>query len=300
MQLDSLVDNFLVYLTFQKNYAPLTVESYRRDLLQFLDFAEEHALASLGDMGAAQGRRFIMHLEQTHGNTHRSVNRKISALRSFWKYLQFSGHTDNNPWRKLSLAKFGQALPSFLSTEEINSLLNHNFTDSKYGIRDQAIVELLFATGIRVSELHDIKIADIEFEKNEILVTGKGSKERIVILGKNAKKVLITYLTTLRTELIRTGKTKTPFLFLNYKGQPLTQRSVQRIIKSLALACGITKDITPHTLRHTFATELLNGGADLRAVQELLGHSSLSTTQIYTHISQETLQKVYKNSHPRA
>lgn len=299
MLLDALVDHFLTYLTFQKNYSPLTVDAYRRDLLQFLDFVELEAVNDPLQIDHTLGRKFIVHLEHTYQNHHRSINRKISSLRSFWKYLQISGHTRQNPWNKVSLARFGAHLPEFLLPEEIRKLIEYDYSTYELGQRDQVIIELLFGTGLRVTELHSIKLKDIDFDKHEILITGKGNKERLVILGKAAKKIILTYLNTLRSKLA-TKPDKKNYLLLNYKGGQLTQRSIQRIIKQLAQQCGIQKPITPHTLRHTFATELLSNGADLRAVQELLGHASLSTTQLYTHVTKEKLKKVYLDSHPRA
>jgi len=295
-----LINNFIVHLTFQKNFSPHTAEAYRRDLAQFKEFLSINDISWVSDMDNITGRKFIIFLEQKYGNNHRSINRKISTLRSFWKFLQYSGHQKSNPWKKISLAKFLHKLPSHLLPEELEKMLSYDFSTYKLGLRDQAIVELLFATGIRVSELFTLKIGDIDFHKNEVLVTGKGSKERIVIIGKKAKKIVMDYINHVRPELVPKLNHRNATLFLSYKGTNLTQRSVQRIIKDIALKCGISKLITPHTLRHTFATELLDGGADLRAVQELLGHSSLSTTQIYTHVTKDKLRKVYLQAHPRA
>lgn len=299
--MEKLIDNFIIYLTFQKNYSINTVDSYKRDLEQFTDFLKSSGgTKNIKKIDHKLARSFIVFLENKYKNSHRSINRKVSTLRSFYRYLQYSGIIQHNPFKKVSMAKFKRKLPDYLLEKELHMLLSFDFTSYDLGLRDQAITELLFSTGIRVSEIASLKTSDLNLSKNEILILGKGNKERIVIIGNKAKKIVKHYISQLRPTLLGKSNKRTSHVFLNYKGTPLTTRSIQRSIKNLALKCGIEKEVTPHMLRHTFATELLNGGADLRAVQELLGHSDLSTTQIYTHVSKEKLKEVFKKTHPRA
>lgn len=297
MKLSNVKENFLTYLALNKNYAQKTVEAYERDIAQFEKFIEQSNITDILSIDHKKARLFLVYLEKEFKNSHRSINRKISALRSLWKYLAISGHTKNNPFAGLSLSKTEKKLPKYIEPEELKKIMNYDY-DYKMGIRDKCIIEMLFSTGIRVSELSELKINNVDTYKNEIVIKGKGGKERIVIIGKYAKNSFFDYLKNLRSTL--KNKSSKNYVFLNYRGERLSERSIQRILKETSIKCGLNRDVTPHMLRHTFATELLNGGADLRVVQELLGHSDISTTQIYTHISQEQLSKTYKKAHPRA
>ena len=220
----------------------------------------------------------------------------IASLRSFWRYLVEEGHTSTNPWEILPLPKMNIALPKIINASQMTQFLDSIGTHTPVTTRDQCICELLYSTGIRISELVSLNIEDINLSDNEIRVFGKGKKERIVLFGPYSNAVITYYLSSSRP----TFPNKDPFsLFVNKYGTRLTARSIQRMIKKYAKIIGLDDSITPHTFRHSFATDLLNGGADLRSIQELLGHSSLATTQIYTHVSTKRLSNTFKQAHPR-
>ena len=219
----------------------------------------------------------------------------IASLRSFWKYLNIRSITDKNPWEFLNLPKQPRVLPDVLLSDEMEKFLGQINTATTSGFRNRTICELIYSAGIRVHELTKLNITDLRLDEQEILIKGKGDKERIVLFGKTSKEYLEMYLSSIRPKWIYTD---TEAVFLNTKGQRINPRSIQRFIKSEAERQGFSRKITPHTMRHSYATTLYNSGADLRTIQELLGHSSLSTTQIYTHINNEKLKKTYKRAHP--
>ena len=227
-----------------------------------------------------------------------SIARKLSAIRSFCRYLLREGMMSANPIADTSSPKLDKRLPSFLSIAEMESLLKAPDLSTPVGQRDRALMELLYAAGIRVSELANLDTGQVNLNSNEIRVWGKGSKERVVLIGEPAAEALSAYLSQGRAKLM--GKKKGSALFVNRYGKRLTERSVQKMLQKYAILAGIDKRIYPHLLRHTFATHLLDGGADLRVVQELLGHANLSSTQIYTHVSQSQARKVYLSAHPLA
>jgi len=227
-----------------------------------------------------------------------SIARKLSAIRSFYRYLTREGMLSANPLEKTPSPKLDKRLPSFLTIEEMVRLLQAPDLSSPVGQRDRALMELLYASGIRVSELVSLDVGRVALDTNEIRVWGKGAKERMVLMGKPAAEALTAYLGQGRVELL--GERKSGALFVNRYGKRLSERGVQRILEKYANLAGIEKRIHPHLLRHTFATHLLDGGADLRVVQELLGHANLSSTQIYTHVSQSQVKKVYLSAHPMA
>ncbi len=227
-----------------------------------------------------------------------SIARKLSAIRSFYRYLLREEIISTSPVATTSSPKLDKRLPSFLSIEEINRLLEAPDLSTPQGLRDRALMELLYASGLRVSELVSLNLERVNLDTNEIRVWGKGSKERMVLMGKPAARALTAYLSQGRPEL--SGKKGNNALLLNRYGKRLIERRVQRILEKYANIAGIGKRVYPHMLRHTFATHLLNGGADLRVVQELLGHASLSSTQIYTHVSKSQAKKVYLSAHPMA
>jgi integrase/recombinase XerC len=227
-----------------------------------------------------------------------SITCKLSAVRSFYDYLQKEGLIQENPLEKITSPKQDKKLPSYLTGDEVNKLLLAPDISTTVGLRDRAILELLYASGLRVSELAHLTISRIDMETRELRVIGKGSKERLVLMGKPALEALVNYLKEGRHKLA--GKKKTDAVFINRYGQQLIERRIQKIVKQYARISGINKRVHPHTIRHTFATHLLDGGADLRVVQELLGHASLTTTQIYTHVSQTQAKKVYLAAHPLA
>jgi integrase/recombinase XerC len=227
-----------------------------------------------------------------------SITCKLSAVRSFYVYLQKEELIQENPLEKISSPKQDKKLPSYLTGDEINKFLLAPDISTPVGQRDRAILELLYASGLRVSELAHLMRNQIDMDTREIRVMGKGSKERLVLMGKPAAEAIAAYLKEGRHKLL--SKKKTDAVFINRYGQPLIERRIQKIVKQYALKGGIKKRVHPHTIRHTFATHLLDGGADLRVVQELLGHASLTTTQIYTHVSQTQAKKVYLAAHPLA
>jgi integrase/recombinase XerC len=242
-------------------------------------------------------REYLLALEKKR-YSRRSIARKLSSARSFFRFLAREKLADQNPFENLLTPKLPKKLPNFLYPEELQSLLDAPEQKDARGLRDRAILEVLYGTGLRVTEIKRMNMNDVDFDEGEIKVLGKGSKERIVLFGSHARTALERYLKEGRPGLV--GGKKSPALFINRRGSRLTTRSVERMIVHYAKKAGLTKKVTPHTLRHSFATHLLSGGADLRMVQELLGHVSLSTTQVYTHITKERLKEVYDSAHPRS
>jgi integrase/recombinase XerC len=286
-----LVLTFLQYLKNERNYSPHTISNYKRDLKFLVGFLKDKT----ADRLAARG--YLLSLEKKH-YSRRSIARKLSAARSFFRYLLREKKVGANPFQNLLTPKLPRKLPNFLYPEEIRTLFDAAGASSPIGLRDLAILELLYGTGMRVTEIARLSLNDVDLDEGEIRVFGKGAKERIVLFGSHASRALKDYLQKGRPVLIR--GVKTAALFTGRRGTRITPRHVERIIRACAKKAGIQKKVTPHTLRHSFATHLLEGGADLRMVQELLGHVSLSTTQVYTHVTKERLKKVYDDAHPRA
>ena len=285
------LEKFIDSLKSERNFSNYTLINYRIDLEQFFKFLEKQDF-SLLSMSRQNAREFLYYLEGRKFSR-RSLARKISAIRSFFRWLMREDKTRINPFELLSTPKLQKKLPNFLYKEEMEKLLDAIDTGKLQGKRDRALFELLYGSGIRVSEATKLNLSDLDLEGKEIRVFGKGRKERIVLIGKYAVSAIKEYISA-------RGKNQNKGVFHNLRGGRLTQRSVERSIKRYAKKAGIDKPITPHTLRHTFATHLLSYGADLRTVQELMGHSSLSTTQIYTHVTKEKLKSVYDLAHPRA
>jgi integrase/recombinase XerC len=287
------VEPFRSYLKSELNLSPHTVLAYLGDVDQFIGFVKTKG--SLFDnpqrIDPAFARSYLRWLE-LKDLSKKSVARKISSCRAFFRYIFREGKVKLNPFEHILSPKLGKRLPSFLYPEEVIKLLNAVNLKQKNGPRDLAILELIYASGMRVGEVAKLRSDNIDLESGEVLVQGKGDKERIVLIGSHAISSIKKYLET------RTKDEKT--LFLGRMGSRLTSRSMERMIRKYAKKAGLAKRVTPHTLRHSFATHLLNGGADLKIVQELLGHSSLSTTQIYTHLTKEKLKSIYDKSHPRA
>ncbi len=289
-------DKFIGYLKVERNASRYTVRNYDADLREFFAFLKSEGIASLDEVNKDVLRDYLYQLME-QGFARTSIARKLSAVRSFYKYLQREEMVSVSPAATISSPKLDRKLPVFLSQEETNRLVEAPDVTKPAGQRDRAFLELLYASGLRVSELAGLDIGQVDLETREIRVWGKGSKERIVLMGDPAAKALTTYLEQGRLQLNKRG---IPAVFLNQDGGRLTVRSVQSLVQSYAKSVGISKDVYPHMVRHTFATHLLNGGADLRVVQELLGHASLSTTQIYTHVSKAQAKKVYLAAHPFA
>ncbi|MGD9604838.1 MAG: tyrosine recombinase XerC [Bacilli bacterium] len=295
-----LVLQFISYLQNEKAYSDLTVLAYQSDIQEFRDFLKTNNLGTLLEVKPNFTRYFLANLNNKHYRP-RSVARKMSSLRSFFKFLQNEGIVDDNVFSEVTSPKLDKILPKQIYPMEIQALFDAIDTKDAMGKRNFALLELLYGTGIRVSEFCSLKISDLDFHNNSLIVMGKGSKERYLPFHENVKKAVIDYLQFGRTELLKRAKTPpTEILFVNYHGGPLQPRGVRVILNDLALKASESLKVSPHKLRHSFATHLLDNGVDLRSVQELLGHVNLSTTQIYTHVSKEKLYEEYMKYHPRA
>ncbi|MDK2822122.1 MAG: hypothetical protein PWQ67_1374 [Clostridia bacterium] len=290
------IDDFLEYLSIEKGYSPHTLVAYRKDLQQFYGFfAEQKKLVEITNLDI---RKYLAYL-QANGLTRSTIARKLTTIRSFFKFLKKSKYLNNNPAKSVSSPKKSKKIPVVLNQREITSFLEETFIETDpLTIRDKAIFELFYSSGLRVSELVSLNINDLYPEYQCVKVMGKGSKERIVPLGSKAIKALETYLSSSRS-LLDKGNSQN-VLFLNHQGKRLTTRGIRYIVDKYVKKAALSLKVSPHVFRHTFATHLLDNGADLRVVQELLGHVNLSTTQIYTHVSKARIQKIYKNTHPRA
>lgn len=277
--------NFLEYIK-TKGFSGHTYDNYKKDLMSFFSFFPNKKTK---EITVSDIRNYIRSLYNKKYLAS-TISRHISTLKSFYKYLENEGIIQNNPMILISNPKKEKLLPNYLNYEDLEKLLNTPDINTKNGLRDALILEMLYSTGIRVSELVNIKIEDINFSEKKILIFGKGRKERIVFYGSNLEILLNKYL----------EKHRENYLFTNTKNGKLNERTVREIVSTNAKKAHINVKVTPHTLRHTYATHMLNDGADLKSVGDLLGHENLSTTQIYTHVSNERLRSVYLNAHPRA
>jgi len=290
------VISFLKYLNIEKSYSKYTVLNYGKDLKVFINFLNEVKINSISKIEYNDIRKFLEFLYNMNYSK-KSIARHISSLRSFFKYMAREGVITNNPMTLISNPKLDKKLPKVLYYDELEKILEVPDRNTKLGLRDATILEMFYSTGIRVSELVNIKINDIDFYEKQIKILGKGNKERYVIYGKVLDKLLNEYINNSRNILM---KKSNDYLFLNNLGNKITDRGIRLIIDNILKKGMINYHISPHTLRHTFATHLLDNGADLKSVQELLGHESLSSTQIYTHVSNERLREVYLKTHPRS
>lgn len=291
------IQKYLSYIQAERNYSLNTCKAYRKDLYTFLKYlrSDKKERTAPDSILIKDIKNFLIFLSQ-RGYDSSSIDRILSSLRSFFKYLHKRQRIKTNPALGLKAPKRKKKLPRVLSEAQMKELLEPvRYIESSQGLRDRAILELLYNTGMRLAEISGLKIKDIDFENGEIRVLGKGNKERIIPLGENASKVLIEHLNTRNTK-IKEGD----FLFLNKYGEKLSRRGIARIVKKYGSEVSEDKKVSPHTLRHSFATHLLDEGAKISAVKEMLGHEKLSTTQIYTHVSMERLKKIYKKAHPRA
>jgi len=295
--MQEVFNRYLDYLDAERNASHYTVRNYTHDLLDFFSYLKSKKISSLNEVDKQVLRGYLSHLMK-EGFARVSISRKLSAIRSFYRYLLREELVATSPIADTSSPKLDKRLPKFLTLEEAVRLLEAPDSSTALGQRDRALMELLYASGLRVSELVSLDLEQINLETNEIRVWGKGAKERMVLMGKPAAAALASYLSQGRPRLL--GKKKGYALFLNRDGGRLTERSIQRILRKYTRVAGIKKRVHPHLLRHTFATHLLDGGADLRVVQELLGHASLVSTQIYTHVTQSRARKVYLSAHPLA
>ena len=291
MYMDKYVDNFINYLEYERNYSNNTNIAYKNNIEKFIDYID----IDIKKVNYDTIRSYISYLYEKKYQA-KSISRMISSLRSFFKYLKINHIINENPMTLISNPKLEKKLPKYLTINEVESMLNAPDMSDKIGIRDAFILELLYVSGMRVSELVNIKINDIETSERRIKILGKGSKERYVLYGSRCQELLSKYIK------VRSGFLKYPndYLLLSLTGRKLNPREVRNIINRIKVKAGVDIPISPHTFRHTFATHMLNEGADIRAVQELLGHENLSTTTIYTHLTNEKLRRTYLNTHPRA
>ncbi|MFD9624328.1 tyrosine recombinase XerC [Peribacillus muralis] len=293
------LSSFIEYLQIEKNSSHYTIENYKRDILEYFLFLNEQGLKDITSVEYFDVRLFLTSLYEKKLSK-RTVARKTSCLRSFYKFLLREGDVKDNPFSLVSLPKKEQRLPRFLYEKEMKQLFSSVKKDSPIGKRNNALLELLYATGIRVSECCEIKLQDIDFSLGTVLVHGKGKKDRYVPVGKYAQEAIELYIRTARMEMTPSDAKAHVYLFVNFRGDPLTPRGVRYILNELIKKSAAEGSLHPHMLRHSFATHLLNNGADIRTVQELLGHSKISSTQVYTHVTKDQLKKVYNATHPRA
>ena len=292
-----LLEPFNDFLLLEQGASPRTHDAYGRDLARFATFALTRGASTPPDVTARLLRDYIYHLKDL-GLAPASIRRNISALRTYFKFLLGEGHVARDPSERLESPKRWRTLPEVLSVAEIDRLLAAPTLDDPLVFRDRALLELAYGAGLRVSEWISIGVRDVMFDEGLVRVFGKGSKERLVPIGRRAIGALASYVRELRPRLEQ-GEGRGA-LFLNARGQPLTRMGAWKILQKYVTRAGIDKHVSPHTLRHSFATHLLEGGADLRAVQEMLGHADISTTQIYTHVDREYLRTVHRQYHPRA
>jgi integrase/recombinase XerC len=294
------IENFIRWLRDEKGYSSHTLVSYQRDLLEFgKDVGEK---VDVQDIDTQAIRNYVYSLNIKNKSS--SVARKLSALRTFFKYLENEELIKQNPMGSISMPKLDQHIPVFLSVDEVFALLEAPGGEEKFGARDRAMLELLYSTGMRVSELVACNMIHLDFDNEMVRVRGKGNRERMVPIGEPAIRALREYFTRrdeqIKSRLQQEKKCDREAVFLNSRGSRLTTRSIERLVAEYGRKAGIDKPVTPHVLRHSFATHLLEMGADMRSVQELLGHASLSTTQKYTHLDMVHLMKVYDKAHPKA
>ena len=297
-----LIKQFKDYLFGVRNYSEYTVNNYGKDVLEFSTFLREYKMAR-NLVGVNRDRICHNYLSELvrKGYAAKTVNRKISSLRTFYNYLLHEKLIDYNYFTEVKNVKTPKKLPSFIDEDEIISIIDSIDTNSDLGFRNRILIELLYATGMRVSEVCSLMISQVDLYNNTINVFGKGKKERVVIMYDTLSENLKYYLSFTRSNLLAiSGNTEIRNVFINYKGGALTPRGVRKIINSVIDKCAVSKHVSPHMIRHSFATSLLNHGVDLRSVQELLGHENLSTTQIYTHITTENVKIAFQDAFPRA
>lgn len=302
--LENNIKLFINYLKLEKSLSENTIESYFFDLKMLISFIREKTeINRINEIDEKILINYISYIGKKQSKkdkcySEKSLYRMISVLKSFFKFLVIEDIIQNNPAENLDSPKTARLLPTVLTIDEVNKMLDSVDLNDKYGLRDRAILETMYASGLRVSEVISLETNNIFFEDGFLRIFGKGSKERIVPIGKSALGFIEKYFNEERV-LLKNQKSEN-FIFLNFRGSKLTRMAVWNIVKKFSKKAGIKKEIHPHTLRHTFATHLLEGGADIRIIQEMLGHSDISTTQIYTHIDKDYLIEVHKSFHPRA
>jgi len=294
--LDTLVDQYINYLLVEKGLSKRTIASYSRDLIRYLNFINVSGIQDISETDTPVILKHLINLKNDNLSP-RSRARHLTTLRGFYRFLMQEKVIPYDPARLIDLPKSGFKLPKVLSIEEISVLLSTPDIKNPKGLRDAAMLELLYAAGLRVSELVQVKLMDTNLLAGYVRVFGKGSKERIVPIGQYAKEKINQYIMSARPHLLK--QVVSPYLFVARAGKPMTRQGFWKRLKQYAQKAGIRHEITPHSLRHSFATHLLEGGADLRAVQVMLGHADISTTQIYTHVSKEHLKHMHEKYHPR-
>ena len=297
--MDTYLEDYLTMLRVEKNLSTNSITSYKTDLKRYINFLfNKESIQDLNSIRQIHIRNFIRHLNDQNLSS-ASINRSFSSIRSYHKYLSSEEKISHNPTQLLEPPKISKKLPKVLSIQEVDVIINSVKLEEFMGYRDKAILETLYSAGLRASELCALEMNNILFDSTMLRVVGKGNKERYVPLGSKAIKLINEYCKYIRSLLINKKKTDGN-VFLSKNGKQLTRMTIFNIMKKWTQISGINKDISPHTFRHSFATHLLEGGADLRAVQEMLGHSDISTTQIYTHLDNEYLKEVHRTFHPRA
>jgi integrase/recombinase XerD len=297
---EHLMLDFLAYLEFERGLSRNTLEAYRSDLLQYGRFLEARSISALLATGADISD-FLSDLAAENDRPAAStatIHRKAACLRSFYRHLRREGMLDSDPTAALSAPRRGRKLPHVLTRDEVNRLLSQPQGTDPPPLRDRALLETMYACGLRASETIGLELADVDLEEQVLRARGKGSKERVVPIGRQATEALAIYLTRGRPVLVAGGVE--PHVFVNFRGGQLTRQGLYKIVRRHALRAGLEDRMSPHTLRHTFATHLLAGGCDLRSVQEMLGHADVATTQLYTHLTSQRLKDVYFKAHPRA
>lgn len=295
--MQDFIDEYLAILKLERNLSENSIRSYKSDLQKFIVFLERKSVNDWNVVNHKSISLFLQELKR-EGLTGTSAARYLSSIRGFFEYLSVNNYIEKDPTEKVSSAKISRKLPTVLSYDEIEKIIDQTNTKDKLGLRDRTILELLYSSGLRVSELIELKITDLFLTDEVIRVTGKGSKQRIVPIGSSAIEWLNNYMIKSRPLLEKKSKSKN-YVFLNSRGSKISRMGVWKIVEKYTKEAGITKEVHPHTFRHSFATHLLEGGANLRSVQEMLGHSDISTTQIYTHIDREYIKQVHKDFHPR-
>jgi integrase/recombinase XerD len=298
---EHLMLDFLAYLEFERGLSRNTLEAYRSDLLQFGRFLVERDVSAL-EASSADVADFLAALASGDGGgqgaSAATIHRKAACLRSFYRHLRREGMLENDPTAALSAPRRGRRLPHVLTRDEVNRLLAEADSTEPAGLRDRALLETMYACGLRASETIGLELADLDLEEQVLRARGKGSKERVVPIGRQAVQALRIYLANGRPHIV--GARPEPHLFVNFRGGQLTRQGLYKIVRRHAMRAGLEDRMSPHTLRHTFATHLLAGGCDLRSVQEMLGHADVATTQLYTHLTSQRLKDVYFKAHPRA
>lgn len=296
LSLHPLVDRYINYLIVEKGLAAATIESYSSDLARFGDFLKKLKISDITETDSAAILKYLIYLRDEDLEA-RSRARHLVTLRGFFRFLVQEKILKQNPAKIIDLPKSGLKLPDVLSYDEIQTILNAPDPKTPKGARDAAMLELLYAAGLRVSELIHVKVQDVNLEVGFVRTMGKGSKERVVPIGSHAREKIMDFLAHARPRLLK--QQVSPFLFVARAGKPMTRQGFWKLLKRYVVKAGIDKEITPHTFRHSFASHLLEGGADLRSVQMMLGHVDISTTQIYTHVARDHLKRMHEKYHPR-